>query len=95
LANFFNNNNNFVGPNGRYDWDLVTTVALFTDSVNPEFLCHAHAKKVRVVWGAAFPVSNLTNAEQRYRTRTRTHTTAHAHVARARARARPHTRARG
>lgn len=56
--------NSFANWRG-YDWDLVTTVALFTDSVNPEFLCHAHAKKVRVVWGAAFPVSNLTNAEQR------------------------------
>jgi len=48
-----------------YDWDLVTTIALFTDTVNSDFLCYAHSKKVRVVWGAEFPVANLTHTEER------------------------------
>lgn len=49
----------------KYNWSLLTTVALFT-TFNNSLLCHAHSKGVRVVLSASYPISelqNLTNVE--------------------------------
>jgi di-N-acetylchitobiase len=43
----------------------VTTVALFHSDLSPDFLCFAHSIGVRVVWGASFPASQLSNQTAR------------------------------
>ena len=44
----------------KYNWSLLTTVALFT-GFNDSLLCHAHSKGVRVVLSASYPISELHN----------------------------------
>ncbi|EGG18703.1 glycoside hydrolase family 18 protein [Cavenderia fasciculata] len=44
-----------------YDWDVVTTIAIFYTPVPPELLCLAHSKGVRLVYGAEYPISQLGN----------------------------------
>eukprot|EP01089_Gocevia_fonbrunei_P013710 TRINITY_DN3570_c0_g3_i1.p1 TRINITY_DN3570_c0_g3~~TRINITY_DN3570_c0_g3_i1.p1 ORF type:complete len:360 (+),score=61.54 TRINITY_DN3570_c0_g3_i1:105-1184(+) len=48
----------------KYDWDVLTTVAVFTN-LDSEMLCHAHEKGVRVVLSAEYPVTQLSNATAR------------------------------
>uniref|UniRef100_A0A6U2XID5 GH18 domain-containing protein n=1 Tax=Paramoeba aestuarina TaxID=180227 RepID=A0A6U2XID5_9EUKA len=43
-----------------YNWDELTTVALF-DGLDNDMLCYAHSKEVRVVWEANYPTDQLTN----------------------------------
>ena len=47
----------------KYNWSLLTTVALFTE-FNSSLLCHAHSKGVRVVVSASFPMGELQNASK-------------------------------
>ncbi|CAF1192466.1 unnamed protein product, partial [Didymodactylos carnosus] len=44
----------------QYDWSQLTTIALFTE-LDPQLLCYAHARNVRLVWAANFPVDQLLN----------------------------------
>ncbi|XP_067845734.1 di-N-acetylchitobiase-like [Heptranchias perlo] len=47
-----------------YDWSKVTTIAK-VGSNNPELLCHAHAKKVRVVLKGYIPINIILNRGSR------------------------------
>eukprot|EP01133_Synstelium_polycarpum_P014977 gene14977-17711_t len=45
-----------------YDWDHLTTIALFYSNPDPQLLCYAHAKGVRLVYGMGFPTNQLGNS---------------------------------
>ena len=47
----------------KYNWSLLTTVALFT-KFNSSLLCHAHSKGVRVVLSATYPTNELENTDK-------------------------------
>jgi len=59
------------GVNNRwkgYDWNTVTTVAIFTDfkSVDPQLYCHAHKHGARYVTGAdSYDMEQLSNQTKR------------------------------
>lgn len=46
-----------------YNYEQLSTIALFIDPAkfDPQLVCVAHSKGVRVVWGTSFPVGQLGN----------------------------------
>lgn len=49
---------------GRYDWDKITTICI-VGFYDPQLLCQAHSKGVRVVNLDAYPVSDLLDPDKR------------------------------
>ncbi len=39
-----------------YDWTKLTTVATFVHPIDPQLVCYAHSKGVRVVYGGGYLV---------------------------------------
>eukprot|EP01117_Protostelium_nocturnum_P010219 TRINITY_DN3663_c0_g1_i2.p1 TRINITY_DN3663_c0_g1~~TRINITY_DN3663_c0_g1_i2.p1 ORF type:complete len:175 (-),score=31.49 TRINITY_DN3663_c0_g1_i2:79-603(-) len=49
-----------------YDWSRITTVAEFSAQVEPQLICVAHSKNIRVVTvTTAYPVDQLSNRTSR------------------------------
>lgn len=48
----------------EYNWTEITTLAMFTD-FSSDLICYAHARGVRVVIFGSYPVTNLSNEDQR------------------------------
>ena len=48
-----------------YDYSQLTTIVLCTDDFDPQLLCLAHSRQVRLVWIANYDVKQLDNATAR------------------------------
>ena len=48
-----------------YDYDQLTTIVICTENFDPQLLCLAHSRKVRLVWIANYDVKQLGNATAR------------------------------
>jgi di-N-acetylchitobiase len=48
-----------------YDYNQLTTIVICTDNFDPQLLCLAHSRKVRLVWIANYDVKQLGNATAR------------------------------
>ena len=47
-----------------YNWTHITTIALFEEqlpNIDPNLLCYAHSRQVRIISHASFPVTQLSN----------------------------------
>ena len=48
-----------------YDYSQLTTLVICTDDFDPQLVCLAHSRQVRLVWIASFDVKQLSNATAR------------------------------
>lgn len=48
-----------------YDYSQLTTLVICTENFDPQLLCLAHSRKVRLVWIANYDVNQLGNATAR------------------------------
>ncbi|CAF1210743.1 unnamed protein product [Adineta ricciae] len=48
-----------------YDYNQITTLVICTDSFDPQLVCLAHSRQVRLVWLANYDVKQLGNATAR------------------------------
>ena len=48
-----------------YDYGQLTTIVICTENFDPQLLCLAHSRKVRLVWIASYDVNQLGNASAR------------------------------
>lgn len=48
-----------------YDYSQLTTLVICTDDFDPQLICLAHSRQVRLVWIANFDVNQLTNTTAR------------------------------
>ncbi|XP_077978387.1 di-N-acetylchitobiase-like [Glandiceps talaboti] len=48
----------------HYDWSKVTTIVMF-GYYDPDLMCYAHSKQVKVVMAGFFPIANITDAKSR------------------------------
>ncbi|CAF1326622.1 unnamed protein product [Adineta steineri] len=48
-----------------YDYSQLTTIVICTDDFDPQLLCLAHSRNVRLVWIANYDVKQLSNATAR------------------------------
>lgn len=48
-----------------YDYSQLTTIVICTDDFDPQLLCLAHSRQVRLVWIAGYDVKQLGNATAR------------------------------
>jgi di-N-acetylchitobiase len=48
-----------------YDYAQLTTIVIFTGDFDPQLLCLAHSRQVRLVWAADYDVKQLDNATAR------------------------------
>lgn len=55
-----------VKDNWRYyDYSQLTTIVICTDDFDPQLVCLAHSREVRLVWIAGYDVQQLGNATAR------------------------------
>ncbi|CAF3315015.1 unnamed protein product [Rotaria socialis] len=48
-----------------YDYSQLTTIVICTNDIDPQLLCLAHSRQVRLVWIANYDVKQLSNATAR------------------------------
>lgn len=48
-----------------YDYEQLTTIVICTENFDPQLLCLAHSRKVRLIWIANYDVKQLGNATAR------------------------------
>jgi di-N-acetylchitobiase len=58
---FMVSNSNWIS----YDYSQLTTIVICTSDFDPQLLCLAHSRKVRLVWIANYDVKQLGNATAR------------------------------
>jgi len=49
----------------HYNLSVITTVAMFTNTLDPKMICALHRQNVRIVYGVGYPYEQLGNATQR------------------------------